>query len=111
MEEINLKDLFNYFFSKIVIVIVVTLLMIFGSCVYALAFQKALYSSYTTLVLTRANDGSGDTSITQNDITLNQKLVSTYRTIIKSRRVINQVVDNLKLNYKLHYHNQLLMVL
>ncbi len=99
MEEINLKDLFSYFFSKIAIMIVVTLLVVFGSCIYALFFQKSLYSSYTTLVLTRASDGSNDSSITQNDITLNQKLVSTYRVIIKSRRIINQVIDNLKLDY------------
>lgn len=100
MEEINLKELFGYFFSKFVIIIVVTLVMIVGSCVYALCIQKPLYSSYTTIVLTRTSEGeNNDASITQSDITLNQKLVSTYREIMKSRRVLNQVIKNLNLNY------------
>ena len=100
MEEINLKELFNYFISKLVIIILISLIVAIIGCSYTLFLQKPLYNSSTTIVLTRSDGESG--TITQNDITLNQKLVSTYREIVKSRRVINQVISNLglKISYE-----------
>lgn len=99
MEEINLKDLFNYFWSKIGIIISVTLVVVLGSCIYSLYIKTPLYRSSTTIVLARVNDSVSETgAITQNDIILNQKLVSTYREIIKSRRILNQVIANLDLD-------------
>lgn len=99
MEEINLKDLFNYFLSKIWIILIVTILAILVGCLYGLFLKTPLYKSSTTIVLARVNDNVSETNgITQNDILLNQKLVSTYREIIKSRRILNQVIENLDLN-------------
>ena len=100
MEEINLKDLFLYFISKIFIVIITFVVAISVSVVYSKFLKVPKYSSYTTIVLTRSGDSSNEqnSSITQNDITLNQKLVATYREIIKSRRVLGQVIDNLGLD-------------
>lgn len=97
MEEINLKELFNYFISKISIIILISLIVAVLGCSYTLFLQKPLYNSSTTIVLTRT-DSEASTTITQNDVTLNQKLVSTYREIVKSRRVINQVITNLNLD-------------
>ena len=100
MEEINLKDLFLYFISKIFIVITTLVFAVSISIVYSKFIKVPKYSSYTTIVLTRSGDNGNEqnSSITQNDITLNQKLVATYREIIKSRRVLGQVKDNLGLD-------------
>lgn len=98
MEEINLKDLFSYFWNKKILIIVVTVVAILGSCIYSLYLQTPMYKSSTTIVLTRTNDDTENSGITQNDILLNQKLVSTYREIIKSRRILNQVINNLDLD-------------
>jgi len=100
MEEINLKDLFLYFISKIFIVIITFVIAVSTSLVYSKFIKVPKYSSYTTVVLTRSGDNANEqnVSITQNDITLNQKLVATYREIIKSRRVLGQVKDNLGLD-------------
>ena len=60
-----------------------------------------LYQSNTTVVLVKdenKNDAEEDT-ISQNDITINQKLVSTYSEIIKSRLVLSQVIRELNLDY------------
>ena len=58
---------------------------------------KPVYRASTTLVLAKsASAGSGSTSsdsITQNDITLNQKLISTYGEIVKSRAVARSVIN------------------
>lgn len=93
MEEINLKELFSYFLSKIWIVILTLIIALLTMYTYNTYIQIPLYKSTTSLILVSKNG-----EITQNDVTLNQKLVSTYREIIKSRRVLDQVVNNLNLD-------------
>lgn len=92
MEDINLKEIFNYFISKIWIVIILLLLATSSMFIYTNYMQIPLYKSSTTLVLVSQNG-----ELTQNDVTLNQKLVSTYKEIIRSRRILEQVVNNLTL--------------
>ena len=96
MEEINVTELLKYYLSKIFIVIICIIMGILGSWYYTANMQVPMYKSETSLVLTRAND---NTAITQTDIALNKNLVSTYREIIRSRRILSQVIDNLNLNY------------
>lgn len=99
MEEINLKDLFNYYISKIFIIIITVCIAVLFSVVYGEFIKVPKYRSSSTVVLASSNDSKNNSNgITQNDITINQKLISTYREIIKSRRVLGQVIDNLELN-------------
>lgn len=98
MEEINLKDLFSYFISKIWIVIITFLLLVIFSVINTKFIKVPEYNSSTTIVLTINNDNELNNSITQNDITINQKLVATYRQIIKSRRVLDRVIEDLELD-------------
>ena len=97
MEELDLKELFQFFLSKLYIVVIITFCCVVVSVLYGIILKKPMYSSYTTLVLAGANVDTSESSITQNDITLNQKLVSTYREIIKSSKISNQVIENLNL--------------
>ena len=102
MEEINLKDLFSLFVSKLRTIILVLLIVLLIGSIYSLAFKKAKYESTTTLVLTGTTDGASkedETGITNTDLTLNAKLVSTYREIIKSTAVIKTVIASENLNY------------
>ena len=101
MEEINLKELFDYFVSKLPIIVIVALLSTLLGIIYGLWFQEPMYNAYTTIVLTRTdsnNSSSNNESITQSDVLLNQNLVSTYRAIITSKRILNQVINNLDLS-------------
>lgn len=93
MEEIDLKELFEFFISKISLFIVITVGVCLLGSIYGLFIQKPMYSSYTTVIL-----GGTDTTITQTDITMNKNLVSTYAEIVKSRRVLDQVIDELSLD-------------
>ena len=96
MEEIDLKELFNYFWSKKIIIIISLVIFVAGGFIYSTKIQKPLYKSYTTILLTKEESS---TSITSTDITLNRNLVDTYREIIKSRNVLGKVITNLNLNY------------
>lgn len=96
MEEINLKELCQYFMTKSYIAIIAIIICLLVGNIYLFCFQTPLYKSTTSLVL--VNEERSTASITQNDINLNNNLVSTYSEIIKSRNVLSQVVKELGLN-------------
>ena len=107
MEDMNIKDLFEFFISKIKIIILVMLLVVLVGAIYSLFFQAPTYESTTRLVLTGTTQATGTNSsqtidgvtITQNDLNLNSKLVATYREIIKSKTVLKDVINTLDLDY------------
>lgn len=96
MEEFNISEFIKYYFSKIIIVILFVLIGTVASIYYMENVQVPMYKSQTSLVLTRSNNSNA--TITQNDISLNKNLVSTYREIIKSRRILSKVIGNLNLD-------------
>lgn len=95
MEELNLNELFNYFLNKILLIVLIVLVFLTGSIVYSAYIQKPMYSSYTTILLTKEEN----TAITSAELNLNRSLVDTYSVIIKSNRVLEQVISNLSLDY------------
>ena len=103
MEEINLNEFFEYYKKYFFVVAIAMFIFASSILVYNICFKVPKYSTYTTLVLVKNENISKEVttseSIDQNDITLNQKLVSTYRQIIKSKLVLVQTIENLKLDY------------
>lgn len=96
MEEINLKELFNYLLSKLPLLLIITFVLLLIGNIYSLKFKVPMYNSTTTLVLVSESDAN--IGITQNDLTLNNNLVDTYTEIIKSKAVLNEVINNLNLD-------------
>ena len=97
MEEINLESLIESIWSrKIWIIIIVCISLIIG-WYYSYFMITPEYQSFTTLLLAQNTTNSDGTSgqITQTDITLNQKLISTYSALIKTKDVLGQVIQNL----------------
>lgn len=107
MEEIDLKAMFNYFLTKKLYIIIITLVALLLGIVYSNFIQEPMYKSYTTILLTKENDSS---SITSNDIALNRNLVDTYREIVKSRKVVSKVISNLDLDYSVDALNSRISV-
>lgn len=104
MEEINLKEFWDYYKRFIKYVVIAVLLCAILMFAYSSWIKKPMYSTSTTVVLVKNDEGttsSSNSSIEQSDIVLNQKLVATYRQIIKSRLVVGQVIDELGLNYSI----------
>ena len=96
MEEFNVLDFLKYYLSKLAIVIVFVIIGILASFYYTEKIQVATYKSETKIVLT--NQSTSSATITQSDITLNKNLISTYREIIKSRRILLKVINTNKLD-------------
>lgn len=91
-KEINLSEiLWNKKFIIISIIIVSALI----GLLYTKAIIKPKYESTTTLVLVNNNSTSSDETITQAQVTLNQKLVATYTELIKSNNILRKVIENI----------------
>ena len=94
MEEIDLKELFDFVKGKLGLLIIITVGVCILGTAYGLFIQKPMYKSYTTVIL-GGNETTNNASITQSDVTLNKNLVETYAQIVKSRRVLIQVINQL----------------
>lgn len=93
MEEINLSEVYSYFKTKILwILIAVVVIVILGN-IFTIFTRTPMYQSNTTIVLV----GENKDGYNQTESQLNQNLIGTYSQIIKSRKVLNQVIENLKL--------------
>lgn len=99
MEEINLKDFWDYYKKYIFYVIIIGVVLALGMFYYSSLMKKPVYSTYTTIILVRDNNSNSSSSDINQDIMVNQKLVSTYSEIVKSRLVLDQVIKSLDLPY------------
>lgn len=105
MEEIDIQEIAYYLFKKKIYIILATILGIILGIIYTKFLLVPMYSSNSTVILSKptTTDNIDKTTtesdaITQNDITLNSKLVATYSEILQSRSVALDVIDKLKLN-------------
>ena len=93
MEEINLSEVYSYFKTKILwIILAIVVIVILGN-IYTIITRTPMYQSNTTIVLV----GESKKEYNQSDSLLNQNLIGTYSQIIKSRKVLSQVIENLDL--------------
>ena len=86
MEELDSKEL--------TMLLIVAVFIAIG-IIYTIAFVTPMYTSSTSLVLATSQNSSKTNTITTTDITLNSNLVSTYSEIVKSKKVVRQVISNL----------------
>ena len=101
MDELDLKDLFNMFWvRKLQIILIVAILVVVGF-IYSYILLVPQYQSTTSILLAKSNTSQGDSTsstITSTDLTLNQKLISTYSALLKSESVLTEVINNLNID-------------
>ena len=96
MEEIDLKEVFKYYKARIAWIIIAILLVVAIGNIYRIFTRKPLYSSDTSIILVSSTN---QTTANYNDLMANKNLVTTYSEIIKSRKVLAPVIENLDLDY------------
>ena len=96
MEEIDLKEMFDYFRGKVIWILVACIFAVIIGNTYTLLRRVPMYRSNTTIVLVSENKNEGYNT---SELQLNKNLVSTYSEIIKSRKVLEPVLNNLNLDY------------
>ena len=104
-EELDLLDLFYAFWKKRIWLILAIIVGVVAGFVYTKYMIVPEYSSSVRIVLAKDSENTASAvtsetydSITQTDITLNQKLLSTYSEILKSKKICNKVIENLKID-------------
>ena len=97
MEEINIKDYFNYLKHYVFAFIIVAALAVGGVIAYDTMIKKPVYQANTSVVIARSNNAENATA-TINEMSASQKLANTYSEIAKSELVLNRVVDDLELS-------------
>lgn len=93
MEELDLKEIFNMFWTRILHIILIVLIFVVIGILYSYLYVTPKYKAYTTLLLATSTDDQE--TITTSDISLNNNLVSTYSELIKSKTVLGEVINNL----------------
>lgn len=88
MEEINLKELYDYFKERLVLILTIVLVVVVLGSAYSIFFKTPLYQSTSKVLL-----GSSNGTYTTNDVTLNANLVKTYSEVAKSDLVVSQVIN------------------
>ena len=94
--EIDLKEIFFLLLNRIWIIVATTVVFGVVAAVFTKAFITPVYSSQSMIyILTKT------TSLTSlADIQLGSQLTADYEVLIKSRPVLEKVIENLKLNLR-----------
>lgn len=97
MEEISLRELFFMLRKWLLLIIVLAILAVAASGAVSYYILDKQYQTFTTLMVGKPKDYQSENKLEMSDLLLNQRLVSTYGEIIKSRVVSDQVIENLEL--------------
>lgn len=97
MEEIDIKEYFNYLKHYVFAFIIAIVLMVGGILAYDTMIKKPIYQANTTVVIAKANESEG-LAATISDLSASQKLANTYSEIAKSELVLNRTIEELDLH-------------
>lgn len=97
-EEINLKEIIDLFWRKKFFIIICCLLGAIAGLIYTMKFVTPKFTATSSLILVQTDSSGSAAGVTTSDVTLNDKLIETYKELAKSKSVINEVIDELKLD-------------
>ena len=100
MEEINLKELLDYFKDRILIIAIIVLGILVVGCFYSIFIKVPLYQSSSQVVLVSSGENGGYNT---SDVSIIKSLIGTYSSIVKSDSVVDTVISNLSLDYSTSY--------
>ncbi len=98
MEEISLREIFFILKKHIKLIVLLWVLAVAISSAVTFFILDKEYSAFTTLMVGKPRDYINENKIEYNELLLNQKLVSTYGELIKTRVVSEKVISNLGLS-------------
>lgn len=96
MEEIDLKELFEVFWSKKIFIIITTLIFTAAGAIYSKVLKEPKYTATATMVLAQTSNNDSAT-ITSTDLSINDKLIATYKDLAKSSTVVRTIMNNLNI--------------
>ncbi len=95
MEEINIRELFDFYMSKMLFIIIAIAICLIGGNLYSKFVKVPKFESNTKIVLV-----SNQKETTKSDLTFNQGLVDEYTVVVKSDKTLKTVLEDLNLGDK-----------
>ena len=95
-EVIDLREYFSIIKKKWYIMAILCVICVAISSVYSFFIAKPVYQAETTLIV-KTEKTEGPNSLSNDQVMVSQKLALTYGEIIKSRKVLEDVIKNLNL--------------
>lgn len=92
--EIDIKDLYHYLLSKIWIIFVVAICCAAATGIYSQEHQSYTYNASASIYIVTQTDGKAS----YGDLEFGSQLINDYMTLATSEKVINDVINELKLN-------------
>lgn len=99
-ETIDLREYFHIIKKRAWIIVLITVLAMITSGIISFFVLSPVYEANTTLIVNTEQSKETNNMITGDQLNVTQKLTLTYGEIIKSRAVINSVIDKLDLDMK-----------
>ena len=98
MEEISLREIYYILKKRMGMITILLILSLAVSAVVSFYVLDKQYQANTTLMVGRPKDYVTENKLEYNDLLLNQRLVSTYGELIKTRTVADRVIENMGLS-------------
>ncbi len=95
-ETINLKDLFHILRKRIAMILIITLGAAIVSAIISFFFMTPTYQTSTQILVNQKKQEGA--AIQYNEVQTNVQLTNTYKVIIKSPVILEQVSEKLDLN-------------
>ena len=95
-EVIDLREYLSIIKKKWFIMAILCAVCVAASAVYSFFIAKLVYQAETTLTV-KTEKTEGTNSLSNDQVMVSQKLALTYGEIIKSRKVLDEVIKNLDL--------------
>ena len=96
-EVIDLREYLSIIKKKWFIMAILCVVCVAASAVYSFFIAKPVYQAETTLIV-KTEKTEGTNTVTSDQIKTTQQLAVTYGEIIKSRKVLDDVIKNLDLD-------------
>lgn len=95
-DEIDLKEILSLFWSKKIFILIMLIAFTAAGFIYTNFFVKPEYTARASMILAAKNSGTGGAAtVTTTDVTLNDKLIDTYKILATSNAVVREVIKNL----------------
>lgn len=107
-QQIDLMELLFVLRRKIVLIIICALAVGAMSFTYTMVYITPMYQASIRMIVNSKRDAYTDLTI--RDVTSAEGLVATYATIIKSNRVMDQVIETLHLDMSWNQLNNMVAV-
>lgn len=101
MEELDLREIFYVLWKRMWIIVLTSILAVLVSGIVSIFFLDDIYSSSTTLIVSKQTGSTNSNEMNLSDVNLARNLVGTYSVILKSNRVLERVISDLDLDMRI----------